>query len=104
MKKPPTGAPGPPRPVESIAFEHDGTAMSAGPGQCLAAVLIQAGISGWGIGVDGRRKGVLCGMGVCFECLVTVNDARNVRACVTFPSPGDRVVTQVDAREELPEK
>jgi len=31
----------------------------------------------------GEKRGVFCGMGVCYECLVTINDVPNVRACMT---------------------
>ncbi|MDV6250535.1 (2Fe-2S)-binding protein [Vibrio sp. EA2] len=31
----------------------------------------------------GEKRGVFCGMGVCYECLVTVNNVPNVRACMT---------------------
>ena len=32
----------------------------------------------------GRPSGVYCGMGVCYECLVTLNGVSNIRACQTF--------------------
>ena len=41
--------------------------------------------------VKGEPRGFLCGMGVCFECLVTVNARPNVRACLEAAKP-DMVV------------
>jgi len=32
----------------------------------------------------GRPSGIYCGMGVCYECLVTVNGVGSVRACQTY--------------------
>ena len=31
----------------------------------------------------GEPRGPLCGMGVCYECLVTINNQPNQRACMT---------------------
>jgi sarcosine oxidase subunit alpha len=30
-----------------------------------------------------EARGALCGMGVCFECAVTVNGIPNIRSCMT---------------------
>jgi aerobic-type carbon monoxide dehydrogenase small subunit (CoxS/CutS family) len=38
----------------------------------------------------GRASGLYCGMGVCYECLVTINGEKNVRACQMY------VVDQMD--------
>ena len=32
---------------------------------------------------EASPRGVFCGMGVCFDCLVTVDGRQGVRACVT---------------------
>jgi len=39
---------------------------------------------------DGAPRGVLCNMGVCFECLVLV-DGVSLRACTTVVADGMRV-------------
>ena len=41
-----------------------------------------------------RPRGAFCGIGVCFDCLVTVNGRPNVRACLEAARPGDVVTTQ----------
>lgn len=33
-------------------------------------------------------RGIYCGMGVCFECLVTIKGKGQVRACMTKVEPG----------------
>ncbi len=40
---------------------------------------------------SGAPRGVFCGMGVCFDCLVTVDGRSEVRACVTPVRDGMRV-------------
>jgi predicted molibdopterin-dependent oxidoreductase YjgC len=73
----------------------DGTPTTARPGQTIAGVLLTSGRSAW------RRtsrastpRGLFCGIGVCFDCLVTVNGDRDVRACQRRATDGDVVETQ----------
>jgi hypothetical protein len=44
----------------------------------------------------GAPRGVFCGIGVCFDCLVEVNGMRDVRACQRRAHEGDVVVSQHD--------
>jgi predicted molibdopterin-dependent oxidoreductase YjgC len=70
--------------------EFDGRSLPMVAGQSVAAVLLAAGIRSWRTTrVFGRPRGVFCGIGVCFDCLVTVNGTPSVRACVTEARPGD---------------
>ncbi|MFD0534422.1 2Fe-2S iron-sulfur cluster-binding protein [Actinomadura luteofluorescens] len=42
---------------------------------------------------------MFCGIGACFDCLLTVNGVRDVRACRRRARDGDAVATQSrDAR------
>ena len=36
-------------------------------------------------------RGLFCGMGICFDCLVTVDGRPNVRACMTPLTEGMRI-------------
>lgn len=38
----------------------------------------------------GEPRGVLCNMGICYECLVVV-DGRTMRSCTTIVQPGMNV-------------
>ena len=44
---------------------------------------------------EGDPRGLFCGMGVCFECLVVVDGVPNTRACMTWVRDGMTVATQV---------
>ncbi|HVA18240.1 MAG TPA: (2Fe-2S)-binding protein [Candidatus Dormibacteraeota bacterium] len=46
----------------------------------LAAIIV-SGTAMVRRSVSGEPRGVLCGMGVCFECRVTINGERNRRSC-----------------------
>ena len=45
--------------------------------------------------VTGEPRGVFCGMGVCFDCLVVIDGESSRRACMTFVAEGMRVESQV---------
>lgn len=46
----------------------------------LAAILL-SGTTAVRRSVTGEPRGALCGMGVCFECRVTINGERHRRSC-----------------------
>jgi len=83
------------RPEDSFAVSVDDREISALPGQSIAAALWRAGIVSWRrTRGEGLPRGVFCGIGVCFDCLVTVNDRPNQRACLIPARAGDVVRTQ----------
>ncbi len=57
----------------------------------MAAALLAAGLRVWRHTPSGAPRGIFCGMGVCFDCLVTVDDLADQRACVTPVRPGMQV-------------
>jgi predicted molibdopterin-dependent oxidoreductase YjgC len=68
----------------------DGRQLPVEPGQTVAAVLLAAGVRSWRTTrVHGRPRGLFCGIGACFDCLITVNGTPSVRACLTEAKPGD---------------
>ncbi len=42
-----------------------------------------------------KGRGVFCGIGVCFDCLVVIDGISNQRACITEIKSGMKVQTQV---------
>jgi predicted molibdopterin-dependent oxidoreductase YjgC len=53
------------------------------PGTTVAAALLMAGARAFRRSPSGEPRGPLCGMGVCFECLVTIDGESGVRSCQT---------------------
>ena len=83
------------KPEDAFTISFDGRELTAISGQTIAAVLWQAGISSWRrTRGDGRPRGVFCGIGACFDCLVTVDGERDVRACRRPAFDGAVVFTQ----------
>jgi predicted molibdopterin-dependent oxidoreductase YjgC len=74
--------------------------LTAEAGQTIAGALLAAGRRSWRRAPSGAPRGVFCGIGVCFDCLVTVNGVRDVRACRRRAREGDVVTTQ--SRTEAP--
>jgi predicted molibdopterin-dependent oxidoreductase YjgC len=75
-------------------LQVDGQEVKALSGQSLAAALIQHGI--WTFRrnpVSAQLRGPYCGMGVCFDCEVTVDGRVDVRACLIDVSHGMVVST-----------
>ena len=72
----------------------DGETVAGVAGQTIAGVLLAAGRLGLARHPSGAPRGVFCGIGVCFDCLVTVNGERDVRACRRRAADGDAVRTQ----------
>jgi predicted molibdopterin-dependent oxidoreductase YjgC len=84
--------------AELVSFTFDGQPMTAEPGQTVGAALLAAGIRSWRVTrAGGRPRGLFCGIGVCFDCLVDVNEDRAVRACLVPVREGDQVRTSASA-------
>jgi predicted molibdopterin-dependent oxidoreductase YjgC len=74
----------------------DGQPVVAYAGETVATVLIAAGLRPFRRTLlSGEPRALYCGMGVCFDCLVSLNGRLNVRACLTPVRPGDQVRRQL---------
>lgn len=76
-------------------FRFDDREIPFRPGQSIGAALVAHGILSWRTTrVQGRPRGLFCGIGVCFDCLVTVDGRPDQRACLVLAGPGMGVRTQ----------
>ena len=74
---------------DPVAVTVDGQALRVPAYTTVAAALAQArGIRGGRLSVMGEPRAMLCGMGVCQECRVTVDGCAHVLACQTVCSDG----------------
>jgi len=74
-----------------IVFFVNGRSTTAHMGETIHAALIAAGYRQFRKSKTHQPRGVFCGMGVCYECLVTVNNGSRQRACVTVVEEGMEV-------------
>ena len=82
-----------------IQLTVDGEPVSGVDGQTIAGVLLAAGKTAWRTDPAGEPRGVFCGIGACFDCLVTVGADRDVRACRRRARDGDEIRTQTRAED-----
>ena len=83
----------------AISLMLDGKPLQAMPGESIAAALYAAGIRAWRRSRSGDLRGLLCGMGICFDCLVTVDGLENQRACQVLVRQGMVVETGLSGEE-----
>lgn len=80
----------------NIEFTFDGEKIEAFTGQSVAAALLAANQRALRkTRFNNNDRGVFCGIGVCFDCLVVIDGIANQRACLIEAKPGMRVQTQV---------
>jgi len=59
----------------------NGIPVAVPEGTVVAAAIFKAGVASFRKSVTGEMRGPLCGMGICFECRVTINGRRHCRSC-----------------------
>jgi len=74
-----------------VTIQFDGQPIAALAGETVAAALSAAGIVAFRRTASGAPRGVYCGMGACFDCVVTVDGRIGQRACLTKVADGMRV-------------
>ena len=88
---------------ESIMITIDGVALEVPAQETLAAAMLQTGrLELRSTAITGAPRSAYCMMGVCFDCLVTIDDQPNQQACMTLVRPGMRVERQVGAGKIVP--
>lgn len=73
----------------------DGETLPAYAGETIATVLLASGdIAIRHTLKQNKPRSVFCGIGICFDCLVTVDGVPNLRACMIPARPGCEVTRQ----------
>jgi predicted molibdopterin-dependent oxidoreductase YjgC len=72
----------------AVTITVDGEPLQAHVGETVAAALIAQDAAGIRTTRGGAPRGLYCGMGVCFDCLVVVDGLPNTRACMTWVRDG----------------
>jgi D-hydroxyproline dehydrogenase subunit gamma len=71
----------------------DGVPVAVPAGAMVSTAVAMAGVSGYRRSVSGEPRGPLCGMGICFECRVTIDGRAHCRSCQVVCQPGMEVRT-----------
>jgi predicted molibdopterin-dependent oxidoreductase YjgC len=77
-----------------INLTLDGQGVVAYEGETIAAVIVVDEGLATREASSGEHRGIFCGIGVCFDCLVIVNGVPNTRACMTYVVEGMSVSRQ----------
>jgi aerobic-type carbon monoxide dehydrogenase small subunit (CoxS/CutS family) len=72
----------------AVTVSVDGQPRQAYLGETVAAALMAEGDAPIRVTRGGSPRGLYCGMGVCFDCLVIVDGVPNARACMTWIRDG----------------
>lgn len=78
---------------EFVTLKINGVAVTVPVGSMVAAAVLEAGVTTFRRSVRGEPRGPLCGMGICFECRVTIDAEAHVRSCQTLCENGMDVRT-----------
>ncbi len=79
---------------QAVSITVDGVSLQAYLGETIAGALLANGQRAWRRTEGGEPRGLFCGMGICFDCTVTVDGVSNVRACITPVVDGMVVETE----------
>ena len=79
--------------MAEIQVTVNGAEVSVREGTTVAAAVAIAGVSVFRHSVSREARGPLCGMGICYECRVTIDEEPHARSCQIVCRAGMRVKT-----------
>lgn len=65
-----------------IRARFDGDDIAGAAGCSVAAALIASGRKSWRTAESGSGRGLFCGIGICFDCIVEIDGESGQRACM----------------------
>jgi sarcosine oxidase subunit alpha len=66
---------------DQITLFVNGRVVTVADGSMVSTAVMMSGATGFRRSVSGEMRGPLCGMGVCFECRVSINGRAHSRSC-----------------------
>jgi sarcosine oxidase subunit alpha len=79
--------------ADSVTLSVNGTAVTVPSGAMVSTAVAMAGVSLYRRSITGEPRAPLCGMGICFECRVTIDSRAHCRSCQVVCQPGMEVRT-----------
>jgi D-hydroxyproline dehydrogenase subunit gamma len=80
--------------AEMVGVKVNGVPIEVPAGATVVAAIIIGGQAVFRRSVRGEPRGPLCGMGICFECRVTVDGALHARSCQILCRAGMEIETE----------
>jgi sarcosine oxidase subunit alpha len=78
---------------DAVTIVCDGRELRVTAGISVAAALLGVGVSSFRHSVSGDDRAPLCGMGICYECRVTIDGLPHRRACLVTVADGLQITT-----------
>ena len=78
---------------ERITVAVNGRRVEVPAGVSVAAAIFIAGETSFRTSVRGTPRAALCGMGICFECRVTIDNRPHCRSCQMLVRDGMTIQT-----------
>jgi sarcosine oxidase subunit alpha len=78
---------------ETVKLVVNGVSVEMPAGSLVSTAILKLGTNAFRRSATGEPRGPLCGMGICFECRVTINDEPHHRSCQTVCKDGMDVRT-----------
>jgi D-hydroxyproline dehydrogenase subunit gamma len=92
---PPAHDPIRPLPTAEVEIAFEGRTYRGVRGQSIAGILLANNVIAWRTTGDLQApRGLFCGIGICFDCVVTVDGLPDVRACLRRARGGEQVDRQ----------
>jgi len=79
---------------EEITVTIDGQQVRAFTNETVSAVLMAEGRTWIRHTSKGDPRGIFCGMGVCFDCVMVIDNIPNTRGCITWVKDGMMIDSQ----------
>ena len=77
-----------PQTTERVKISVDGANVIVHARTSVAAAILSSGVARFRRSVTGEARSALCGMGICFECRVTIDGKAHARSCQIICSDG----------------
>ena len=92
---PPARDPIRPHPAAAVEIEFEGRTYRGVLGQSIAGILLANNVLDWRTTSSNHApRGLFCGIGVCFDCVVAVDGVPDIRACQRRARGGEHVERQ----------
>ncbi len=78
---------------ETVTLVVNGVSVRMPAGSMVSAAILKLGTTTFRRSATGEPRGPLCGMGICFECRVTIDGEPHSRSCQTVCKNGMDVRT-----------
>ena len=76
-----------------VTLSVNGIPVTVPAGTMVSAAVALSGTAFFRRSVTGEPRGALCGMGICFECRVTIDGSAHCRSCQIPCADGMEVKT-----------